>query len=175
MDNTINCIKQFIKKYQEESLFLFDSDIYKKKEYLPMLLNNLDFEDEKHRLIVDNTKWLFFSNYGPLGYYTDNNKKSSVIFINESGNVEIFCKYPQDIPLEMLRRKSEDWLKEENNIQEYIYKNDLYKIPTFIKVYNEWLKEKGIMIDPDNIYYDRYGKIFNYYFEIEYIINNLEI
>lgn len=171
MNTTIKSIQEFILKHSEESSFLFDHD--KNSYYINYFIEALNFEHPACFDVIDYTQWLFFSPYGPIGFYTDKNKNSSVITVNEQGYFEIFCKHPQDIPLEIFRRKSEVWNQSYASIDLYIKDNDLYKIPEFLKTYEDWMRESGVLLDPDNLYYDKYGNIFQNYFVIDYDVENL--
>lgn len=175
MNNIIKNIRLFIQNHSEESLFLFDSDGKKNEAYLSYFIEALNFEHPACFEVIDHTQWLFFSSFGPLGFYTDKNNHSAVITINEQGYFDIFCKHIQDIPLEVLRRRSEEWNDSYSSIELYIKDNHLYRLPEFIQTYEKWARDYGIMLDPENLYYDKYGQIFKNYFDINYDIKNLTL
>jgi len=113
-----------------------------------------EFDDiEQHNLFIK-TKWLYEGNGllpNIIGVLND-----QIIFINENIFIMVFCGHFQDIPFEIYRRNFD--------ILEYQREEYLVKL----NEYEQWLKDNNIPIDPDRIYHDTQGNIFDEYFEYDY-------
>lgn len=113
-----------------------------------------EFEDEEEEYIVKDTNWLYKGSLYLtviLGIYKD-----KIIAINEDFFLVVFCDHIQDIPFEIYRRGFSFF---EPNRDEHLKK---------LKQYEEWCRNNGIAVDPDNHYHDEDGNIFSEYFELDY-------
>ena len=125
--------------------------------YDPTLKDDLqdyidEFEDSIEEDIVNNTHWLY-SGFSfltvVLGLYKDN-----VIAISEDFEIFKFCDYFQDIPFEIYRRSYELFDDERTH-----HENKL-------KEYEQWCLNNNIVVDPNNYYHDKDGRLFSSYFEL---------
>ena len=113
-----------------------------------------EFEDEEEEDIVKDTKWLYKGSLYLtviLGIYKD-----KIIAINEDFFLVVFCNHIQDIPFEIYRRGFSFF---EKNRDEHLKK---------LNQYEQWCRDNGIAVDPDNHYHDEHGNIFSEYFELDY-------
>lgn len=76
--------------------------------------------------------------------------------INEDCQIIVYCKNIQDIPFESYRQFF------------YILESEKEEHLKKLKEYEQWLKDNNIPIDPDRIYHDAQGNIFDEYFEYDY-------
>lgn len=110
------------------------------------------FEDMPGEEIANNTKWLYRGNGDltvMLGLYKDN-----IIAISEDCELFKFCDYFQDIPFEIYRRSYELFDDERTH-----HENKL-------KEYEQWCLNNNIVVDPNNYYHDKDGRLFSSYFEL---------
>lgn len=112
------------------------------------------FEDMPGEDIANNAQWLYKGDGTltvMLGLYKDN-----IIAISEDFELFKFCDYFQDIPFEIYRRHYG------------IFRSFRYEYITKLKQYEQWCRDHGIAVDPDNHYHDEHGNIFSEYFELDY-------
>lgn len=100
------------------------------------------------------TKWIYsgdlFTPYF-IGLLNDR-----VMAINQDAECFIYCNHFQDIPFESYRQF---FYRMESEKKEHLEK---------LKEYKQWLKDNNIPIDPDCIYHDENGELFDEYFEHYY-------
>lgn len=110
---------------------------------------------------IKEINWLYLTNINNIsiiGLQNNDNKIYSIL----DGELYEVCENLSDLPYELLRIKCGD--ETDNELVEEVFEIS----PQFrknLEEYENWCKSNNIVLDKNNIYHDRNGKLFEKYFD----------